>query len=125
MSQKTVDKTAEELDNVDTTQCDGYCGDTVLQGETVDVVAGEVVDRYDENGDYPPHLAVTGVDGKFPELEQWCATCAESEYGIKKTRQEQTAEIVSTRLTRSNIKSFSAGLALGLLVLVFFLIFLP
>lgn len=125
MSTRTIDKTAEELDETDTVECDGYCGDTVLEGGTIDIVAGKVVDKYEGDDKIPSHLAVTGVDGKYPEEEKWCATCAESEFGIQKTREEKTVEIAKTRLTRSNLKSFTLGLTVGLLFLMFVLIFVP
>lgn len=125
MGTRTIDKTAEELDETDTVECDGYCGDIALEGGTIDVVAGQVIDRYEGDDEIPSHLAVTGVDGKYPEEQKWCATCAESEFEIQQTREEKTVEIAKTKLTRSNLKSFTLGLTVGLLILLFFLIFLP
>jgi|APHM01.1.fsa_nt_gi hypothetical protein len=124
MSTRTIDKNAEELDNTDTVKCDGYCGKAVLEEATVDIVSGEVIDKYEGDNKVPSHLAVTGVDGKYPEREQWCATCAESEFGIQNTMKERTVEMARTRFTRSNLKSFTVGLTMGLLLLIFFLIFL-
>ena len=121
----TVEPTAEELDSTDTVECSGYCGEKVLESETVDVIAGQEVGEWDEQDGVPAHTGVTGVEGKYPSVQKWCATCAENEFEIKKTSSEKVQEVARSRFTRSNIKSAVVGGLTVLMVVMFVLMFVP
>lgn len=88
------------------------CEREVFKEVTVDVVAGEVV----EKGNYPdPYVKVQGVEQGPPEVDQYCPQCADDEHDITKPAGARSIEHTNRILTPSNIIS---AMVAGTLVFV-------
>jgi hypothetical protein len=101
---KPLSKTESETQ--DTVVCNGYCEQEVLKSATVDVVVGATVGEW---SDPEIHVGVTGLDGRTPQVEQWCIDCAEERFGVSKSAHERRLETVKHYVTQKTVFAFALG----------------
>lgn len=111
MRDEPLSETEREI--LDTVECGGMCGRHVFQNATVDVVVGKVIG----GAGRPESRIVTSADGQgSPEVEQWCAKCADEEFDINKVAGERSIEESNRILTPSNLAIFLTGFFTALII---------
>lgn len=98
-------------------ECNGFCGDRVPESETVDVVAGAVVGEWT---DPVPHIGIRGINAQRATTEQWCTGCSASVFGIESPAERYRDSLGKRYLTPRVIAALMAGLFLGLVVSIMF-----
>lgn len=97
----------------ETVRCGGFCDRDVHKAATVDVVVGATVGTFDSP---TPHIGVAGVGSGGPEVQQWCVTCATSEFDIEASAHDSRVPDVSRYITARTVAAFALGVALALLL---------
>lgn len=93
-----------------TTQCESeFCDREVPLTETVDVVAGTIVENDNT-------VSVAGVDIDSPETRYWCSKCAKREFDIEKNVYRQTFEQANRYITAKTVAAFALGVTLMLII---------
>lgn len=94
-----------------------YCHEDHRERDLVPVIGGEVIGQY---SDPEPHLGVTGVEKRLPDVEFYCPHRYASEFG---TEPEGTVRKNFNRITYwvtwKNAASFTTGVVITALLFLF------